>query len=230
MFCSAMVAVLIGAPAFAGLFGTSLSAEDARQIKRPAVVSALGDTVHGRLVGLTVFQNKGFDAVAEGWNLDATLANDLVERIIAGGQIKGDVSSIATSPSKVSEILSEARAQGFDAVLAVLPEENVHDRTLAAGVTLLHRKLPGVDKVHPCTIAAMRVFRVSDGKQIGVYVPDPCGYAKNTLVWHDSWAEYLDEEKQATLTALQEFAQRQLRSALVSLELGEKSAISHSER
>jgi hypothetical protein len=107
-------------------------------------------------------------------------------------------------------------------VLAVLPEQNVHDRTIAAGVTLLHRKLPGVDKVHPCIVVAVRIFRLSDGKQIGVFVPDPCSYAKNALVWHDTWEAFSAEEKQAALATLQEHSLERIRKALVELNLSDK--------
>jgi hypothetical protein len=219
---AAVMAALIAAPAYAGLFSTSVSPEEAHQIKRLAVVSSMGDTVHGKSVGLMVFQNKSFDASILGWNLDAAMTKDLVERIVAGARIGGEVVSLSTSSTKESEILGEARAQGFDAVLVVLPEENVHDRSLGSGVTLLHRKIPGVDKIHPCVVGAVRVFRVSDGKPIGASVLEPCSYARNTLVWHDNWAGFSDEEKQATLAALQEHSLERLRSALVSLKLSDK--------
>jgi hypothetical protein len=63
---------------------------------------------------------------------------------------------------------------------------------------------------------------VSDGKQIGVSVLEPCSYARNTLVWHDTWDAFSDEEKKATLAALQEHSLERLRSALVSLKLSDK--------
>ena len=220
-YCAVMAA-FIGAPAFAGLFSTSLSAEEAHQIKRLAVVSSMGDTVHGKSVGLMVFQNKSFDASILGWNFDAAMTKDLAGHIVAGEKIGGEVVPLVTASTKESEIVSEARAQGFDAVLVVLPEENVHDRSIGSGVTLLHRKIPGVDKVHPCVVGAVRVFRVSDGKQIGVSVLEPCSYARNTLVWHDTWDAFSDEEKKATLAALQEHSRERLRSALVSLKLSDK--------
>jgi hypothetical protein len=214
----ALVSMMVG-PAFAGLFSASISSQDVREIKRLAVVSTLGDTVHGRSVGLTVFQNKSFDAPVPGWNLDAALARAIAQGIVAGGRIGGDVLSIATQSTKDSDIVREAGAQGFDAVLIVLPEENVHDRSLGSGVTLLHRKLPGVDKVHPCIVGTVRVFRASDGKQIGASVIEPCSYARNTLVWHDTWDAFSDEEKQAALAALQEQSLERIRKALVDLKL-----------
>jgi hypothetical protein len=221
-YCAVIVAAFIGTPAFAGLFSSGVSADDVRQIKRFAIVSVTGDTVHGKTVGLTVFQNKSFDALVPDWHFDAAVSRDLAEHIVAGGKIGGETTSLVTTSTKQNDIIREARAQGFDAVLVVLPEENVHDRSLGSGVTLLHRKIPGVDKVHPCIVGAVRVFRVSDWKQIGAHVLEPCSYARNTLVWHDTWEAFSDEEKQATLAALQEHALERLRLALLELKLNDK--------
>jgi hypothetical protein len=217
------VAGLVAVPAFAGLFiFSSLSPGEARQIKRLAVVSKMGDTLHGRTVGFAVFQNKSFEASLPDWHIDATIAKDIVEQIVAGGKIGGETIAWVASANKESELVHEAGEQGFDTVLVVLPEENVHDRALGSGVTLLHRKIPGVDKVHPCIVGAVRVFRVSDGKRIGAEVIDPCSYARNTLVWHDTWDAYSDDEKQAALNALQNQSLERIRKALVELKLRDK--------
>ena len=80
--CAVIVAGLIAAPAFAGLLiFSSLTPEEARQIKRLAVVSATGDTVHGKTVGLTIFQNKSFDASLPDWHIDAAKGDFSVRRI-----------------------------------------------------------------------------------------------------------------------------------------------------
>ena len=214
-----VLAGLSSAPAFAGLFSTSVSPEDLHQIKHLAVVSTIGDTVHGRLIGLMVFQNKSFDAAVPGWSIDEHVTKTLVETIAAAGKIDGPIAALPTSSAKPSEIIAEAKAQGFDSVLIVLPQANAHDETIAPGITLLHRKLPGVDKVHPCDVVAARIYRVSDRRQIGFATPDPCNYAKYTQIWHNSWDEFSAEEKEATLDALQEFTLIQLRSALVKMKL-----------
>jgi hypothetical protein len=222
-YCAVIVAGLIAAPAFAGLLiFSSLSPEEARQIKGLAVVSEMGDTVHGRTVGLTIFQNKSFEASLPDWHIDATITKDIVEQIVAGGKIGGEAIAWVPSVKTESEIVREAGAQGFDAVLVVIPEENVHDRSLGSGVTLLHRKLPGLDKVHLCIVGMVRVFRVSDGKRIGASVIEPCSYARNTLVWHDTWEAFSVEEKQAALAALQEQSLERTRKALVELKLRDK--------
>src|SRR5258708_24473639 len=115
-YCAGLVTAFIAVPAFASLFNPSLSAEDAHQIKRLAVVSVMGNTVHGKTVGLTAFQNKSFDAAVPGWNLDATVTKDLVEHIVAGAKIGGEGGSVATSSSEGCDNLTLARIQLFDAL------------------------------------------------------------------------------------------------------------------
>ena len=119
-------------------------------------------------------------------------------------------------------MMAEAKAQRFDGVLIVLPQANPQDHTIAPGITLLHCKALGLDKVHPCNVVTARIFRLSDGGQIGFATPDPCNYAKNTQIWHDTWAEFADDEKKTTLDALQEFTLIQLRSALVKMKLTDR--------
>ena len=57
--------------AFAGLFSTGLGDPDVGKIRRLGVVSALGDTLMGRSVGITVFNNKSFKATIPNRDLDA---------------------------------------------------------------------------------------------------------------------------------------------------------------
>jgi hypothetical protein len=220
--CAGIVAVFIGASAFASWINVGLSAEEAHQIKRFAVVSSLRDEIHGRLIGLTIFQSKAFDASVPGWNLDDTVTKTLIEQIVAGGKMGGEVIALAIPSSKKSEILSEARKQGIDAVLVVIPEQSVPDRAIVGGVMLVRQKRLGVDRVYPCAGMVVRVWRVSDGKQIGFTAPDPCDFEQSSPHWHDKWEDFSDEEKQATLTSLGDFVGQRLKTALIRLKLREK--------
>jgi len=122
------------APAFAGLFTTALSPEDASQLKHVAVVSVLGNTLHARQIGLTVFGNKGFDAPVPDWGLDADVRKYMQERIVASGRIKGDVEPLEVAVSERKAMLALARDKGFDAIVAVLPEQDPNDRLLPPGL------------------------------------------------------------------------------------------------
>jgi hypothetical protein len=214
-----MVAMLIGAPALASWINEGLSPEEAHQIRRLAIVSGLRDEIHGRLFGLTRFQNKEFDVTVPGWDLDAKITKDLAEQIVAGGKLRGEVIALAMPPSKKRDILSEAQKLGFDAVLAVAAEQSVPDRALVGGVMLLRQKKLGSDRLNPCAGIVIRIWRVRDGKQIGFTAPDPCDFDHSAPIWHDKWEEFSDVEKQATVANLEGFVFERMNSALVKLRL-----------
>jgi len=210
---------LASTSALAGLFSTVLSDADAKQIKRLAVVSALGDILHARQVGLTVFQNRSFDTVVPNWSLDAAVTSQLKETIVASGRITGEIVPLVVFPPDKKTLLATAHAQGFDAVLAVLPEENVHDSSIVPGAILLRRKLPGVDKLYPCNGMALRMYRVADGRQIGFAVPSACSDTPKALVWHDAWTDFTTDEKSMTLDAVKFYIRQQVGMALVSVNI-----------
>jgi hypothetical protein len=79
-----------------------------------------------------------------------------------------------------------------------------------------------VDRIYPCGGIIVRVWRVSDGKQIGFTAPDPCDLNDKLPAWHDKWEEFSDAEKQATLTDLQDFVIERMNSALLHLKLRDK--------
>jgi hypothetical protein len=209
--------VLVSSPSHAGLFGTALSDADAKQVKRLAVVSALADTVHGRMVGLTVFSNKGFDAPVPDWGLDKAVARQMQSRIIESGRISGNVVAIDGPFSDMKQVFALASEQGFDTVLAVLAVNNSNDRLLAPGMSVARRKLAGLDHINLCGSMILRMYRVADRKQIAVAMPDPCSYSKTNAVWHDNWADYTDAEKQETLSALGDRARTLVGEGLIEL-------------
>jgi hypothetical protein len=208
---------LVSSPSHAGLFGGALSENDAKQIKRLAVVSSLADTVHGRLVGTTVFSNKGFDVPIPEWGLDKTVARQLQSRVVESGRITGDVVPLDGSFTDMKKVFSLAGERGFDTVLAVLAIQNSNDRLLSPGMSIARRKFMGLDRVNLCGSLILRMYRVSDRKQIAVAMPDPCNFAKTDVVWHDNWAEYTDDERQTALNALSDLARALVGAGLTDL-------------
>jgi hypothetical protein len=211
---------LASAPASAGLFTTALSDADAHQIKRLAVVSTLGDIVHGQVEGLTAFQNKSFTAPAPDWGLDAAVTKLLQEDIVASGRIDGEITPLEVPSPKTSAIIAAAREQGFDAVLALQPQEDPHDRLVGPGPTLLHRKLPGFPaKTIACNGMSVYMYRTVDRREIGHAIAFSCPNNYSTIVWHDSWGEFSEEEKHVALDALKAFVEQQADEALVTLKM-----------
>ncbi|MCU0760650.1 MAG: hypothetical protein MUF07_15825 [Steroidobacteraceae bacterium] len=166
------------------------------------------------------------------WNFDAAFTKALQERISASGRLSNatieplKVESIDSvrgrdrrAPIDTKKLLSLAKEQGFDTVIALLPELKSNTPEAAPGLSLVRRKLPGLDGVNACAAISARIFRVSDGKQIGYAGPDPCTYGGLQLAWHDDWASYSVDEQQAVLSALKQHAELVLGMALAPLGL-----------
>jgi hypothetical protein len=216
---TAVLLVALTSAAYAGLFTTALSTEDASQLKRVAVVSVLGDTLRARQVGLTVFGNKSFDAPIPDWALDADVRALMQVRIIASGRIKGIVEPLVVSTSDRKTILALARDGGFDAVVAALPEEDPNDRFLAPGPGTMYKSVLGLNHLRACDGMVVRIWRVSNGKQIAYSHPDQCTQLPIAAVWHDKWSDYTDAEKHTTLELVQSFVHQQIMRALSDLRL-----------
>jgi len=56
------------------------------------------------------------------WELDRAVTTKVKEMIAANGKISGEVTPLIVSSPDKDTLIATARAQGFDAVLAVLPE------------------------------------------------------------------------------------------------------------
>jgi hypothetical protein len=216
---TAVTLVALTSAAYAGLFTTALSTEDASQLKRVAVVSVLGDTLRARQVGLTVFGNKSFDAPIPDWGLDADVRALMQERIIASARIKGVVEPLVVSTSDKKAILVLARESGFDGVVAALPEEDPNDRFVAPGPGTMYKNALGINHLRACDGMVVRMWRVSDGKQIGYGHPDQCTRLPIAAVWYDKWNDYTDAEKHTTLELVQSFVRQQVTMALSDLRL-----------
>lgn len=96
-------------PVTAGMFSSGLSDADAASIKRMGVISALGDTLMGRSMGLTVFNNKTFKATLPNRELDELFTAQMKTTIVASGKVRGDVAILVT-PSLETDRLSRLRA------------------------------------------------------------------------------------------------------------------------
>jgi hypothetical protein len=216
---TAVTLVALTSAAYAGLFTTALSIEDASQLKRVAVVSVLGDTLRARQVGLTAFGNKSFDAPIPDWALDADVRALMQERIIASARIKGVVELLVVPTSDKKAILALARESGFDGVVATLPEEDANERFLAPGPGIMYKNALGLNHLRACDGMVVRMWRVSDGKQIGYGHPDQCTLLPIAAVWHDKWSDYTDAEKHTTLELVQSFVRQQITMALSDLRL-----------
>jgi hypothetical protein len=169
-------------------------------------------------MGVTRFQNKFFDATIPEWTLEAGIARYMQERIAASRRIKGSIELLVVPKSDKKVILDLARAQGFDAVIGALPERDPSNQYVYYKPTLLVR--PMSSGIYACAGMAVRVWRVSDGKELGFSQPRQCNVLPIAgVVWHDTWSEFTDEEKHKALESVGAFVETEIVLALADLSL-----------
>jgi hypothetical protein len=216
----ATVAVIFGFAchqASAGIFSSGLTEADIASFKRVAVISALGDTLMGRSIGLTVFNNKSFKTTLPNRDLDDSFTAEMKSTIIASGRIKGEVAALATTSLDSESILAAAREQGFDAVLLMQPAEDTQFHMNDPGLSVW--RTGGGQKSFTCNSMRIAVLRVSDAKQLASASDYHCPSFSNLPFWHNSWEEYTDEQQATVFTAMKAFVSHQIDEALKKLKL-----------
>jgi hypothetical protein len=215
VICLAVAAALAFEPVTAGIFSSGLSGSDASSIKRLGVISALGDTLTGRSVGLTVFNNKTFKATLPNRDLDESFTAHMKTTIAASGSFRGEVEALITTALDAESIVTAAREKGFDAVVAMKPAEDTQFHMTGPGLTVF--RTGGGHKSFTCNTMQIVVLRVTDGKQIATASDYQCPAYSNLPFWHDSWEGYSEEEKVAVLNAMKVFVEHQIDQALKKL-------------
>lgn len=213
---SAVLALTIE-PVTAGMSSSGLSDADTSSIKRLGVISALGDTLVGRSMGLTVFNNKTFKATLPNRDLDASFTTNMKTTIAASGKIRGEAGTLITPALDTESILAAAREQGFDAVVAMQPAEDTQFHMTGPGLTVF--RTGGGHKSFTCNSMRIVVLRVADGKQIAAASDYQCPTFFNLPFWHDSWQEFTEEEKNAVSDAMKVFVEHQIDQTLKHLKL-----------
>ena len=98
----------------------------------------------------------------------------LLEKIVASKKFAGSIEPLVVGTDDQNAILALAREGDFDAVIAVLPADNPHDRLLPAGPGIMRKKDLGTDHLRACDSMIIRIWRVADGKQLGAGFAYPC--------------------------------------------------------
>ena len=238
---------LLAQNAYADLFDKQLTDERAASIRRMAVISTLGATLHGRNVDVTVFGNQAFEADVPSWALDSLIEQQLLDGARSDSRLK-DV-GILTLDSAARALLYDgsgvnlrfhkpallkaAADQGFDAVLVFAQGYNENEPFAEAPLTLMARPefwgaLKGWKKsstspykIMPCATAVFRVLSAATGKQIAFSRGgENCGIPEPSLTWHKTWGEYTQDEQAATEAAFKAFLVRRAQAALSNMHFG----------
>lgn len=201
----------------AGILSSGISDSDASTIKRLGVISALGDTLMVRSVGLTVFNNKSFKTTLPTRDLDATFTRTMRDEIVRSGRISGEVASLATASLDTGSIIEAAREQGFDAVIVMQPAEDTQFHMTGPGLTVF--RTGGGHKSFTCNSMRIVVLRVADGKKFAAASEGQCPAYSNLPFWHNTWEEYTEEERRTVFRAMEVFVNHQIDETLKRLGL-----------
>src|ERR1700722_3103905 len=164
----AWVSVLLASDgAQAGILDGNLSQSDIANIHRISVVASLGNTLRAFFPGITVFGNRGFDQAVPEWSIDTAATQDVISEIQQQGQFTADslntvdlkLPEMGDSPDRTfltgtdkATLLAQARRQGADTLLVVMPAQNPHS-IARPGFGLGGGKAFG--KLHECVIASL---------------------------------------------------------------------------
>ena len=151
-------------PVTAGMLYSGLSDADAASIKRMGVVSALGDTLMIRSMGLTIFNNKKFKATLSNRDFDESFGARMKGTIAASGKVRGEVAILTTPSLETESLIAAAREQGFDAIVAMQPAEDTQFHMTGPGLTVF--RSGGGQKAFTCNSMRIVVIRIADAKQL----------------------------------------------------------------
>jgi hypothetical protein len=203
--------------AFAGPFSTGLSNRDIVKIRRLGVVSALGNTLMGRSVGITIFNNKSFKATLQNRDLDAVFSKTMMDTIVASGRISGEVALLKTEALDSGSIVDAARGEDLDAVVVMQPTEDTQFHMTGPGLTVWRTGYG--QKAFTCNSMRIVVLRVTDGKEIAAASDYQCPSYSNLPFWHNTWEEFTDYERQTIYREMEVFVKHQVDETLKRLKL-----------
>jgi len=203
----------------AGLFGPDTDSRGLSGVQKIAVFSRLGDSFHGRWVGVTAFNNKFFDAPVPDWAIEPFIQQSVKETLSADAMPRSaealDTSgldlkvlytksgAVTFSNEVVGTLLDQARKQGADALLVIeMAGWGGPYQFESAGFGVFRNPFGGC--IYTAFMAT--VFRTDSGKRAGSTAePPPCVSSKtDSFEVKATWDEYSPEQKTAFETAVKQ--------------------------
>jgi hypothetical protein len=219
----------------AGCADMRLQDADLSPTNKVAVVSLLGDTVHGLLLGVMVFQNESFDAQVPDWKIDAVaeetiqshLAQSASRNIVMLQHDSGlskrftDSWSLLHDGNSYDEVLSLAKAKQADILVLVEPVNYQNTPQFKKGYGIWRALIDNNDKrLIPYSLFVVEVFSVKEGKRLGYAWgkhPDRKKDEKVNLEWKNSLDSYSDSEKAQLRDSITLYVKQGIEEALTKL-------------
>jgi len=142
--------LLATAAACAGPRGVVFDDQKANMHKL-AVASALGNTFQGTYRGLTVFNNKKYEADVSAWKVDEVAVKVAIDSLKREGRFEVVPVTGSLQGKDASALIAAARAAGADTLVVVVPAEYGNLPYLPPGYGFRHELLGGKKRGVACT-------------------------------------------------------------------------------
>lgn len=220
-----------------GLFSHKPDPHDLAGLQHVVVFARLGDTFHASWVGLTIFNNKFFDAPVPEWGIDPFVEQTVHDDLAALGHFSADPldvsgldlptlyrkkGAVTNSKEVIAVLLERAKQQGADALLIVdvwhWQETHPFHGT---GFGAYRRDFYPSGCIYTAFMTTL--FRVDSAKRVMTAAePPPCEVSKtDAFEKKKSWDDYSAEEKAAFESAVKQKVRETLAGHLSQLGLTE---------
>ncbi|MBY0316961.1 MAG: hypothetical protein K2Q26_15685 [Bdellovibrionales bacterium] len=144
----------------------AISGDDRAKINKLAVVSLQGPQFQFVKVGTTTFDNDEQQIDAKDLKIDALVEATVVETLKKNGQFKkvGAISSPSrgSDPAAVSQLIKDAKAQGYDALMVILPANYSNAPLIKPGYGIYQVSNFMGESANPYFLAIARVYDTAD--------------------------------------------------------------------
>jgi hypothetical protein len=170
--------------------------------KQVAVLSLLGDQFHGVRVGMTVFGNLNYDAEVPEWQIESFSENLVISWLRNKHALKASPLILdkaqrrrfLESPGFFSghnydEIVAQAKAQGSDAIVLLIPSSLQFHKP---GYGFFQR---GGERRCVYSSFGIEILAVGSGNHLGGALKRPCESGERDIPWREKFEEYSQSEK-----------------------------------
>lgn len=217
--------------------GKGIREQDLAQIKKVAVYSFLGDQMNHTFIGTMVFQNKDQKLSVIDWKMDDAAVNVLRKMLKANSAIvsvevlQGKFNRVQMAPNWQKPFTDQAKAQGFDTLVAVVPASYTNAAAFTAGYGLNRHSAFGVVHTNAYLLAQVQIFNTTTGELMAWHFTydeltgKPNIISSASVPWKDNPKDFSLEERNNLQKILKNHIASGITYALHALKLAPIEAL-----
>ena len=203
--------------AVSGCESPQISDTASHRIKHIGVVSLLGDTFHAEHIGLTVFNNRSYNAEVPDWQIDGDLTGHVVAMLSSGDHTATALNTdpdrakdfyqlwslqqrVRLDSAKFAQLFSRAAAQNYDTLVVI--ERTLDPNAFLYGFVndpygLEERGVLGIENRSVFGLCILKVYDVATRRQLASSIGSGPAATQldNDIEWKADFASYSAEEK-----------------------------------